>query len=370
MKLLKILSSVIIIIEGLTQLGQADVSLKPIIQGLSRPVYIADPNDGTGRLFIVEKEGKIKIFVNRALRSNPFLNLGNIIATDSEQGLLGLAFDPQFKKNRRFFVCYTRKGDGAVIVSSFLASRTNRNVADSRSERIRLKFSHPFENHNGGNLIFGPDKLLYIGSGDGGGGGDPFGNGQKLNTLLGKILRIDVSKDRGYSVPRNNPFRGQRGKRGEIFAYGLRNPWRFSFDRATKRLYVGDVGQGQFEEVNIVRAGDNLGWNIREGNSCFEPSTGCSSSGLRAPIATYDHSEGNAITGGYVYRGKKKPELIGKYIFGDFGAGTIWTLTRKSNGAWKRELLIQTEALISSFGEDRTGELYVVDFNGTILKMQ
>ncbi len=344
----------------------ATPTLKVIASGLNRPLYMADPADGTRRLFIVEQGGTVRILINKRLLPTPFLSLSSKISRGPEQGLLGFAFDPNFKANRRFFVNYTR-GDGATVVSSFIANRRSPNRVDPASERVRLVFAQPFENHNGGHLIFGPDKFLYIGSGDGGSGGDPQGNGQSLTTLLGKILRIDVSAPRGYAIPQSNPFRGVADAHPEIFAYGLRNPWRFSFDRGTGRIFVADVGQSSEEEVSIVKAGDNLGWNITEGSSCFAPRVGCSVAGLTPPITSYGRGEGGSVTGGYVYRGRRLAGFSGKYLFGDFASGKVFALSEASDGSWMRETVFESERAISSFAEDRFGEVYLVDYSGELL---
>jgi glucose/arabinose dehydrogenase len=255
------------------------------------------------------------------------------------------------------------------VVAEYHTSTTDPNVADP-TERVLLTLDQPFDNHNGGRIQFGPEGFLYIGFGDGGSGGDPSGNGQNLDTLLGKILRIDVGSAGLYSVPPDNPFVGQGGARAEIWAYGLRNPWRFSLDSTTGRLFVADVGQGSFEEVDIVAKGGNYGWNIMEGTHCYQPPTGCDTTGLDLPIVDYSHSEGSSVTGGYVYRGTRNQELRGLYIFGDFITGRIWTLTETSPGVWARALLLDTDLNISAFGLDPAGELLVVDYNGAVYRLR
>jgi glucose/arabinose dehydrogenase len=250
-----------------------------------------------------------------------------------------------------------------TVIAEYQAS-TAPNVADAASERILLTVDQPFANHKGGQMAFGPDGFLYIAFGDGGGGGDPLGNGQSLQTLLGKIARIDVDHaDPGlqYAIPTDNPFAGTTN-RGEIFAYGLRNPWRFSFERGTGRLFVADVGQDKFEEIDLVQKGGNFGWNIMEGAHCFSPSSGCNMTGLTLPIAEYDHSEGATVIGGYVYHGTAITGLVGAYVFGDFGNGKIWSLTENS-GTWTRTLLLTTGHNMSAFGQDAAGELYIVDYS-------
>ena len=349
--------------------GFAQVTLRPIVTGLDSPVYMVDPNDGSRRFFIVEKGGKIKILKNGSILPTPFLDISSSISTDGERGLLSMAFDPKFKTNKRFFVYYVTP-NGYTNVTSYQVSRSNPDRADTRTAVVRLKFPRPFSNHVGGEILFGHDGLLYIGSGDGGSGGDPFGNGQKLSVLLGKILRIDVSGSRGYKIPKDNPFVKTRGARKEIYAYGLRNPWRFSFDRKGTRLFVGDVGQNTIEEVDIVTRGGNYGWNIMEGDICFLPQTGCNRSGLILPIATYGRDEGQSNTGGYFYRGTKVRKLAGNYLFGDFETGRLFTLTPQADRTWVRATLQETGLLISSFAEDRAGELYVIDYTGTIYRVE
>jgi glucose/arabinose dehydrogenase len=255
-----------------------------------------------------------------------------------------------------------------TVIAEYHVSASDPNLADPASERILLLVNQPFTNHKAGQLAFGPDGFLYFGLGDGGSGGDPFGNGQNLQTLLGKMMRIDVDSAQPYAIPPDNPFVSGGGL-PEIWAYGLRNPWRFSFDRTTGRLFCADVGQNLFEEVDILQSGGNFGWNIMEGMHCFNPSSGCNMGGLILPIAEYDHSQGDAVIGGYVYRGAAIPQLVGKYLLSDFGSGTIWTLTEGPPGTWTRSTLLSTGRNVSSFGQDQSGELYVVDYSGSILKL-
>jgi glucose/arabinose dehydrogenase len=290
-------------------------------------------------------------------------------------GLLGLALHPAFAQTQRFYVNYVRLlGTGQIqsVVAEYRVSATDANQADPASERILLTVNQPFPNHKGGQLAFGPDGFLYIGLGDGGGAGDPQGNAQNLQTFLGKMLRIDVDRTTGtlpYAIPADNPFVGGAGL-PEIWAFGLRNPFRFSFDAATGRLFAGDAGQDLFEEVDLLQRGGNFGWNIMEGLHCFKPATGCNMTGLVLPIAEYTHAEGAAVIGGYVYRGSALPALAGSYVFGDFGSGTIWRLTQDASGAWQRVALLTGGPNISSFGRDAAGELYVMDYGaGAILKV-
>lgn len=348
---------------------QAAISLKAVTSGLSAPIGIASANDGSNRLFIIEQGGKIRIVANGILTRTPFLDISSRIVSGGELGLLGLAFHPSYSTNGRFFVNYTRNGANGLetVIAEYAVSDTDPNLASSRSEKILLTFRQPFENHNGGMIAFGPDGYLYIGTGDGGAGGDPQGNGQNLGTLLGKILRIDVDSAVPYAIPPSNPFTNRLAPavRSEIWAYGLRNPWRFSFDRLTGRLFAGDVGQDLWEEVDIIVKGGNYGWNTMEGNHCYSPEQNCNTTGLTLPISEYDHNTGSSITGGYVYRGTDVPSLSGKYVFGDFGSGVVWALSEVATGEWQREQLLKT-GNISSFGEDEHGELYLADYSGTI----
>ena len=347
------------------------LTLSSVASGFTSPLALVQPNDGTNRFFVVEQRGTIRIIQNGAVLTSNFLDISGKVSSGGEKGLLGLAFHPQFAQNRRFFVNYTRVQNSQLqsVIAEYLVSTANANQADAASERILLVLDQPFDNHNGGQLAFGPDGFLYIGFGDGGSGGDPNGNGQSLNTLLGKILRIDVNTTGGskaYGIPSDNPF--TNGAAPEIWAYGLRNPWRFSFDSAG-RLFCGDVGQGQFEEVDIIQRGGNYGWNVMEGAHCYNSSS-CNQNGLILPIAEYDHNEGTAIIGGFVYRGTAISQLQGSYVFGDFSSGKIWMLRETSSGSWTRTLLVSTSRTISSFGQDQAGELYVVDYGtGAVLKL-
>jgi len=348
------------------------ISLKPISDGLEAPVGMAVPFDGTNRLFVIEQTGKVRIIKNGQLLETPFLDvsskLDNISSFYSEKGLLGIAFHPQYETNRKFYVYYTAptatKGmDHRNIIAEYKAS-ANPDVAETQ-ERVVLTFDQPASNHNGGMMAFGSDGFLYIGTGDGGGGGDQhgeIGNGQNLKTLLGKILRISVDTPTGYSVPSDNPFQGKNAN-PEIWAYGLRNPWRFSFDKSTGELFCGDVGQNEWEEVNIIEKGKNYGWRIMEGRHCFNPSDNCNTSGLELPIDEYGHSVGISVIGGYVYRGSKSRDMQGAYIFGEW-KGKIFMLLKQPNSTWdRRQFTIKDfdgDLNINSFGEDENGELYVL----------
>ncbi len=352
------------------------ISAEPFIGDLTRPVFVTDAGDGTNRLFIVEQSGRILIAENGRLSAEPFLDIRDKITTrGNEQGLLGLAFHPDFKNNGLFYVNYSRVGNGDNVIAEYKVT-SDANAADPNSAKTLLTIPGLEPNHNGGMLAFGPDGYLYIGAGDGGGAGDQhgsIGNGQNLDTLLGKILRIDVNGD-PYKIPPTNPFVNQANARPEIWAYGLRNPWRFSFDRATGDLYIGDVGQSSKEEVDFQAAsskgGENYGWRILEGDECYDASQNCARPDLVAPIAVYSHDFGCSITGGYVYRGQKYPWLVGQYIFADYCSGIVWATARDAKGRWQTNQVGKFDDTISSFGEDAAGELYVVGHGGgTIYKL-
>ena len=349
------------------------LALTPVVSGLSSPVDLQFPTDGSGRMFVVQQQGSIRIVANGSLVSTPFLDITAKVSSGGEMGLLGLAFPPQFTQNHLFYVHYDRTIGAQIqsVIAEYHVSAGDANVADPASERILLTVDQPFSNHKGGQMVFGPDGFLYIGFGDGGSGGDPMGNGQNLQTLLGKMLRIDVNSQSGgkqYAIPPTNPFAGGGGL-PEIFAYGLRNPWRFSFERGGSRFFVGDVGQDKYEEIDILESGKNYGWNVMEGMHCFNPASGCNMSGLTMPIAEYSHSEGEAVMGGFVYRGSAIPSLAGAYVFGDYISGTMWELVEAPAGTWTRTTLLSTGLNMSSFGQDAAGEIYVVDYGGNVLKL-
>lgn len=354
--------------SGLAQ--GASVELRTVATGLTSPVYVTHAGDGSGRLFVVEQAGVIRIIRNGRILPAPFLDIRDRVTAGGEMGLLSVAFHPRYAATGRFFVNYTtEQGARRTVIAEYRASARDDDIGD-RTERAILEITQPFRNHNGGLNLFGPDGLLYIGMGDGGSAGDPMNNGQRLDTLLAKLLRIDVDDTARYRIPPDNPFIG-RTARGEIWAYGLRNPWRFAFDRRTGRLFLADVGQNAWEEVDIIEKGGNYGWNIMEGAHCFRPPTGCSTAGLVLPIAEYRTGvDGCSVTGGYVYRGTRVRPLIGRYVFGDYCTGRIWTLTEIAPDRWTMTLLLSTELSISSFGEDQDGELYVVDHRGAIYRFQ
>jgi glucose/arabinose dehydrogenase len=356
------------------------ISLSPVAGGFVQPVHVTHAGDGSGRIFVVEQAGRIRILDNGVVLPVPFLDLASLnpprLVAGGEQGLLGVVFPPGFDVKQHFYVFYTRAADGAIVVARYRVTAGDGNVADPASEVVILVVPHPvFGNHNGGQLAFGPDGYLYIGTGDGGSGGDPSNNAQNPGVLLGKQLRVDVESGvNPYGVPPDNPFVGTAGFRPEIWALGLRNPWRFSFDRLTGDHYIGDVGQGNFEEIDFQPAGDpggrNYGWNIMEGDNCYPPGTaGCNRTGLALPIFVYDHALGCSVTGGHVYRGSAFPSLQGVYLFGDYCSGRIWGI-RKNSAGWDNALLATSTLSISTFGEDESGNVYVVNHaNGDLLKI-
>ena len=341
----------------------------------NNPLDLQHPGDGSGRLFVVEQGGLIKVFENDAAASDAsvFLDIQNQIATGGERGLLGLTFHPNFESNGFFYVNYTAPNPLRTVISRFKVPLNNGDQADASSETIILTYDQPFGNHNGGQIRFGPDGYLYIAAGDGGGGGDPQGNAQNRSTLLGNILRIDVDDSgngNNYAIPADNPFfENDQGYREEIFAYGLRNPFRFSFDSETGDLWAGDVGQNEFEEIDIIENGNNYGWNITEGNECYNANT-CDRSGLTAPVFAYDHSNNDrSVTGGFVYRGEQLDGLSGYYIYADFISGRIWALNTSNTQNPENTLLVESDLAISSFGVDANNELYITAFDGSIYRL-
>lgn len=347
------------------QAATPTITLERVIGGLSSPLLATHARDTSGRLFLVEQPGRIRIFQNGTLLETPFLDISSQLIFSGERGLLGLAFHPEFATNRRFFVNYTRRPDGATVIAEYQASASNPNLA-SNAERILLTIPQPFANHNGGMIEFGPDGFLYIGMGDGGSAGDPQNNAQNVDSLLGKFLRINVDSGNPYSSPSDNPFFGSTRGRDEIYAVGLRNPFRFSFDRKTGELYAGDVGQNRLEEIDIITRGGNYGWRVMEASDCFNPSTNCNRTGLTLPIAEYDHSVGCSVTGGYVYRGSRFPSLDGIYFYGDYCSGVIFGYR---NGRSFEVRAPDSNLNITSFGEDSNGELYVISQGGEVFRI-
>ena len=356
--------------------GAPAIDLQAVVTGIDRPVAITNAGDGSGRLFITLRPGFVRIVDSQGLNSAPFLDISALTTTDGERGLLSIAFHPRYATNGFFYVDYTDLNGDTVIARYHVSA--NPNVADPASAAILLAIPQPFSNHNGGQLQFGPDGYLYIGMGDGGGSGDPQNNGQNLGTLLGKMLRIDVDGSFPYAVPADNPFLSTGGARPEIWAYGLRNPWRFSFDRQTGDLFIGDVGQDSFEEVDFQLAaspgGQNYGWRLMEATHCFNPASNCDDGTLTLPVIEYSHAAGDcSISGGYRYRGTASPELSGIYFYGDFCTGKIWGATETSPGAFSSELIADTGLSITGFGEDEEGEIYVAHYaspNGAIYEIK
>jgi glucose/arabinose dehydrogenase len=353
--------------------GPDRLRLEQVASGLADPIGITAAGDGSGRLFINERGGRIRVIgPGGRLQADPFVDLSNRITAGAERGLLGVAFHPDFADNRRLFVHYSRAGDGATVVSELRAA-ADLATADPSSEHVLLTVAQPFANHNGGQLAFGPDGYLYIGLGDGGGAGDSLGNAQNPNVLLGKILRIDVDATpqgrRSYALPADNPF-GPDGEHPggglpEIWAMGLRNPWRFSFDARSGDLFIGDVGQGSWEEIDRQPAdsagGENYGWNANEGRHCYQP--GCDLGQYVNPVAEYGHDSGCSVTGGYVYRGAAQPTLQGVYVFADYCSGLVFTLQADLR-THAPKLVLESGLSVSSFGTDEDSELYLADLGG------
>ncbi len=345
------------------------LSLVQIASGLSGPVYLTSPA-GDARLFIVEQPGRIRIIAGGQVLATPFLDITARVATGGERGLLSVAFHPQYATNGFFYVYFTGAG-GELRIERFTVS-ANANVASGASSKLILAVPHPRTNHNGGLAMFGPDGMLYLGLGDGGGAGDPDLNGQNMSTLLGALLRIDVSTGDPYAIPAGNPFAGRTDAKPEIWATGLRNPWRFSFDRTAGLIYVADVGQNQWEEVNVAsstRAGVNYGWNVMEASSCYNAST-CNRAGLELPALEYGHGDGScSVTGGFVYRGTALPEIAGHYFYADYCVGAVKSFLYQGGVATnKRSWALGSIGSITSFGEDSSGEIYLTSSNGTIYK--
>lgn len=355
---------------SLTSPVSAAVQLTPVVSGLASPLFVGHAGDGSNRLFIVERGGKVKVLRPGEFNPTEFLDIGSKIVAGGERGLLGLAFHPQYPANGRFFLFYTRAGDGALVIAEYGVS-ANPDVA-STAEKILLTIPHPtYTNHNGGMLAFGPDGYLYAGIGDGGSGNDPLNNAQNVNTLLGKILRLDVNVPAGspvpYLSPAGNPFAGATPGMDEVFAVGFRNPWRFSFDRLTGQQWVADVGQGAREEVSApIVGGGNYGWRVYEGTACtnLDPAL-CIAANYAFPVFDYGHTNGRcSITGGYVYRGSQAVTPAGTYVYGDYCTGEIFVWSGAA-----QTVLLDTALNISSFGEDEAGEIYVVGLGGTVSRL-
>jgi len=339
------------------------VSLQPLVRGLERPLWLT--HDGGQRLFVVEQPGRVRLIRDGQLQPKPYLDITDRVLDGGEQGLLCFVFHPDFANNGYCYVNYTRRRPARQTVVSRFHADPRADRVDAATERIILTIDQPYANHNGGQLLFGPDGMLYIGMGDGGAANDPQNRAQNLNELLGKILRIDVSVPSGYRVPGDNPFVGRAGARPEIWALGLRNPWRMSFDRQTGVLWAADVGQDSWEEIDIIVKGGNYGWRLFEGSHPFIIQ-GPVPDNLIMPIKQYSHRLGLSITGGYVYRGSRIPELVGWYVYGDYSSGRIWGLKYEDGKLLADEQLLHTRTQPASFGEDGAGELYLCDHNGAV----
>ena len=361
--------------------AQEDIQLVKVASGLRKPTAVVSSKDGSNRMFVVEQCNSIRIMKYGHLFPTPFLDLSNVVrCSGNEEGVLGLAFHPNYKENGFFYVNMsigTSAANRRNVIRRYSVSANNNNAADPGSFKDILAINQPFSNHNGGDLAFGPDDgYLYIASGDGGSGGDPRNYAQNMDSLLGKILRLDVDNEVGNYIPADNPFVSESNIRSEIWAYGVRNPWRMSFDRETGDFFFGDVGQNEFEEVNHVpanTAGVNYGWRMMEGRACYNPSSNCEMPDLTLPILTYPTSRDCSVVGGYRYRGRELPESMkGKYIYGDYCSGRMWVATEDpSSKSWSSETLLETNLLISSFGESERGELYVVGHrDGGIYRIQ
>jgi len=340
------------------------------------PVDIRQSPDATNRFFVVEQQGVIKVFENTAgtSASSSFLDIRSKVSSSGELGLLGLAFHPDFANNGFFYVNYTRANPLQTVIARYKATTPSANMADISSETILLTYNQPFSNHNGGSLQFGKDGYLYIAAGDGGSSGDPQNNAQNKKSYLGKILRIDVNAtEKGnYGIPSDNPFAASTdGSLGEIYAYGLRNPWKMSFDTGSDRFFAADVGQSAKEEINLITKGGNYGWKIKEGKDCYSPSSNCDGAGLTEPVLDYGRADGDvSITGGYVYRGEMIKGLVGKYIYGDYVSGRIWALELDGSQVKSNILLMKFGGAVSTFGQDSKGEIYFASYrNGKIMKL-
>ena len=376
-----------LIITGITLLACNDSQARPAAETSQRggsntirlervgefrsPVYLTAPS-GDPRLFVVEQAGRIQIVKNGTRLSRPFLDISERVRSGGEQGLLSMAFHPDYRNNGQFFVNFTDR-NGDTRVERFKVS-SNPEVADEASAKLVIGIDQPYSNHNGGLVMFGPDGMLYIGMGDGGSGGDPHGNGQNRNALLGKILRLNVSRVEPYSIPQGNPFRGAADAKPEIWATGMRNPWRFAFDRATGLLYIADVGQNEIEEIDVepvTAAGLNYGWNIMEGDRCYR-GDGCDRSGLTMPKVVFNHSGGAcSVTGGFVYRGRRVPSIAGHYFYSDYCAGWLKSFRMQNGAVTDRRDWIPSSNLghVTSFGEDGAGELYILSESGSVFRI-
>ena len=354
-------------------LAAVRVAVVPVVDGLDGAIFVTTPNDGTGRLFVAEQGGVIRIVENGTILPAPFLDISDLVSAGGERGLLGLAFPPGYGPVRGTFYVHYSDHDGNTTISAFDARADDPDVADRGSERIILTQQQPYANHNGGWIGFDPDGMLLIGLGDGGAGGDPENRASDLGTILGKLLRIDVlgaTAGVAYSIPSDNPFVGRTGARGEILHYGLRNPFRDSVDLETGDLWIGDVGQDQWEEVDVARAGASgldFGWQRWEGRHCYDRGAGCVEDGVTMPVTEYPHADGCSVIGGVVYRGDAIPALRGAYLFADYCSGTLWALDAGLDGAQAPIVLAETGRNISSIGMDEDGEVWLTDIDGGAL---
>ena len=376
-RLLPIAALLLLALTALAGVAHVPIPALPTLQlervfpalTFERPVLLTHAGDGSGQVYVVEQHGVIhRIDPATPEQTDVFLDISpRVSRRGNEEGLLGLAFDPAFAENGRFYVYYSAASPRRSVLSRFETGSGG--LGDAAAESVLLEVPQPFSNHNGGMIEFGPDGMLYVALGDGGSAGDPRRHGQDLGTLLGTILRIDVTSGNGapYAIPADNPFVGRSGARGEIWAYGLRNAWRFSFDRETGDLWTGDVGQNALEEVDVVRRGGNYGWNVMEGSRCFR-SASCNADGFEPPAAEYGREMGCSITGGYVYRGERLPDLRGVYLYADFCSGRIWGLRYDGERVTEQAQLARAEFQIPSFGEDEAGEVYVLGFDGGIYR--
>ncbi len=349
------------------------IKLVPIVFGFDDPVQVTNAGDGTGRLFVVEKPGRVQIVQFGERLDEPFLDITDVATVfGQEQGLLSVAFHPEFMSNGAFYVNYT-DGSGATTIARYRAG-PGENRANADLGLVLLTIDQPFQNHNGGGMAFGPDGYLYVGMGDGGSANDPYGAGQDLYSLLGKMLRFDLTDPDVLAIPASNPFVGDPAARDEIWAYGLRNPWRFTFDRETGDLFIADVGQNAFEEVHFVARADldgpalNFGWNVLEASACLKE-LDCDRTGMELPVAEYGRDGGCSITGGFVYRGQEQAAMRGVYIYGDWCTGTFWGLTPDGAGNWRSEIVGTADIGLSSFGEEESGEMFATGlFSGGLYK--
>ncbi len=351
---------------------EGTLALEVVTDELTSPVGLTSFHGDPSRIFVLEQPGRVRVVRDGTLLPDPFLDVTSETSADGERGLLGLAFHPDYALNGYVFAYYTNNAGDTRVVRY---TATNPESADPGSAEVILAVDQPYSNHNGGHIAFGRDGYLYIALGDGGDGGDPDGNGQELSTLLGSILRIDVDGGSPYVVPSDNPYTGTAGAAPEIWVYGLRNPWRFSFDRANGDLFIGDVGQSRLEEISVQNAGsgggENFGWNVMEGSQCFGAAS-CDMTGLTLPVYEYDHDEGCSVTGGYVYRGAALPQLVGRYFFGDFCTGLVRSFRYDGGAAvdvQDHTAELGPQAGLSSFGEDADGELYLLDIEGIVYRL-